>query len=213
MQTNYISGVISSQLSFENPREYLSGQPFPPPPRTIRADYHLPSGNVTHFVESKKCLLINNFDNGWQVQMSGLIRAAFVPHTRLRPSITGLNDTPTLQTHLRLECLEILIQSHRSYIPSTINYLQIKEEAIPQRVVKNILSTSGQIDKEISEREKGTKAEEGEEEEKSEFSIPVNRICLPDSPVNEYGITLRAMRCLEVSSVMFASDEAEFTTR
>lgn len=196
-------------MSFENPREYLSGQPFPPPPRMIRADYHLPSGNVTHFIESKRSILTNNFDNGWQVQMSGLVRAAFAPHTRLRPSILGANDPPTLQTHLRLECLEILIISHRSYIPSTITYMQVREEQIPQRIVKNILSTNGQTEA-SNERAKGTNTKEEEnsnttDEEKSSFSIPINRLCLPDSPVNEYGITLRAMRCLEVSAFLLLS--------
>lgn len=212
MQTNYISGVVSSGLSLESPREYMSGQAFPPPPRSIRADFHLPSGNVTHFVECKRSLFINNFENGWQVQMNGLVRAAFVPHTRVLPpaSDASKDDLPVLQTHLRFECLEILITNHQSFVPSTPNLVKSQEEQIPWSVVRDILAAHGNsshgligLPDETNEKDsKLTKTEEGSKDEvesKSNFTMKVNQVSIPDSPVNEYGITLRAMRCLEVS--------------
>jgi hypothetical protein len=217
MQTNYISGVVSSSLSLEGPREYMSGQPFPPPPRSIRADFHLPSGNVTHFVECKRSLLINNFENGWQVQMNGLIRASLVPHTRVLPPATGAskNDLPTLQTHLRFECLEILITDHRSFIPSMSTFVKSQEERIPLNVVREILSAHGitdESDTKTAKPEGGNST--GDSGTKNDFSIKVNQVCLPDSPVNEYGITLRAMRCLEITeSVCQLRDLMDFSMK
>lgn len=188
----------------------MSGQAFPPPPRSIRAHFHLPSGNVTHFVECKRSLLINNFENGWQVQMNGLVRAAFVPHTRvLPPSLNASkDDLPVLQTHLRLECLETLITNHQSFVPSLPKTVKSQEEQIPWSVVRDILTAHGDSanglklpDDTIDKETKSTKTEDGkdEAESKSNFTMKVNHVSFPDSPVNEYGITVRAMRCLEVS--------------
>jgi hypothetical protein len=192
----------------------MSGQPFPPPPRSIRADFHLPSGNVTHFVECKKSLLINSFENGWQVQMTGLVRAAFVPHTRVLPPSQSASkeDLPMLQTHLRFECLEILITNHRSFVASTSNFVKSSEERIPTSIVRDILTAHGVTDSRYldeGEDAKAAKTEGGnsnnEGKSKNDFTIKVNKMCLPDSPVNEYGITLRAMRCLEVSDIRIQS--------
>jgi hypothetical protein len=40
----------------------------------------------------------------------------------------------------------------------------------------------------------------------SSYTIMVDQTFLPESPVNEYGITLRAMRCLEVSTLLKVCD-------
>ncbi|UZJ54078.1 hypothetical protein CBS101457_003398 [Exobasidium rhododendri] len=230
MHTNYISGVTSSSLSLESPREYLSGQPFPPPPRSVRADFHLPTGSVTHFVECKQSLYINHFENGWQVQMTGLLRVALVPHTRVLPSSSTFTkeDSPMLQTHLRFECLEYLVSEHQSVLPCTAGTYKLQEERIPKNVIRDILVAHGHRMSNSKKEDGGgggggggtTKNAEkednpmGEEEEKSEFSINVNHLCLPESPVNEYGITLRAMRCLEITeSVCQLRDLMDFSMR
>ena len=207
MQTNYLSGVVSSSMSLECPREYMSGQPFPPPPRTFRADFHLPSGNVTHFVECKRSLYLFQYDNGWQVQMNGLLRAAFVPHTRIVASTSTSDDATSVQTHLRLESFEFLVNSQRSFLPSSANVVKSLEVPIPTSVINGILAAHGhRLPDSKAEEKVGGDGQEtqigegslGEKEGKRDFAIKVSQVVLPESPVNEYGITLRAMRCLEV---------------
>jgi hypothetical protein len=119
-----------------------------------------------------------------------------------------------LQTHLRLECLEFLVNHHRSFVPSTDIVMKTQEEKIPKNVIQGILVAHGHPIPDSQQGEGGGEKEEAKvaktedeemeeaeesQNEKSGFGVKVNSLCLPESPVNEYGITLRAMRCLEVS--------------
>lgn len=296
LQTNYVSGVRSTQLHLENPREYVSGlSTFPMPPRSSRFVHSVPSANVTHLLETTRATMSMHFDNGWQVQMLGLVRVAFVPATKVAQSPSLLSTTATrLETQLRIESFDFLVQSHTSLLPSHSVLRSEIEQPIPLHVVKAILAANGlstsnpvlpshshkltengapakaamasdgsssssntsssgngngngngsgngnggdkrddgkregdggakdggseaeKGKKETSDKEKPNSGSTSGEEGKGAgaFSVKVDRLSVPDSPVNEYGITLRAMRCLEITeSVCQLRDLMDFSMR
>lgn len=281
LQTNYVSGVRSTQLHLENPREYVSGlSTFPMPPRSTRFVHSVPSANVTHLLETTRATMSMHFDSGWQVQMLGLLRVAFVPATKVAstsPSLTfgggggggaGNGAGGRLETQLRIESFDFLVQSHTSLLPSHSVLRSEIEQPIPIHVVKAILAANGvstdtpvlpqkqtgEVGKPTTSnatgesshgngRESNEKRVDGQKEsdgtnktkesvsddkkdgiavkrdrEEREgagaFSVKVDRLSVPDSPVNEYGITLRAMRCLEITeSVCQLRDLMDFSMR
>ncbi|GAK67580.1 uncharacterized protein PAN0_019c5808 [Moesziomyces antarcticus] len=231
MLTNYVSGLRSSQLQLETPREYQTGwppvKPLPPPPASHKFVNSFPSANVTHHVDTKQATFVSSFESGWQVQMSGRLRASFVPWALEQPGEPGKMDV-----QLRLESLDFTVHAHAGYLPRVAIQMSKVDHPLPSSLVASIRSTS---DKAGSSLPNGTKKgqargtaarkeeakddsnrgdegapaiklEEGtgtssDDDAKSQsgFSVAVERTFVPDYPVNEYGISLRAMRCLEIT--------------
>lgn len=226
--TNYVSGLRSSQLQLENPREFQTGwppvNPLPPPPASSKFLNSFPSSNVTHQVDVSKATFVSSFDNGWQVQMSGLLRASFVPWAVPQPGEPGKMDV-----QLRLESLDFTVHSHTGYIPRVAIQKSKVDHPIPSSLVANILNTGDNANTALSGNKKGQnrgtgarkdeaddskrdengatliKIEEGsgsgddDVKSPSGYCVSVEKTFLPDYPVNEYGISLRAMRCLEIT--------------
>ncbi|PWN50276.1 hypothetical protein IE53DRAFT_369043 [Violaceomyces palustris] len=301
--TSFVSGLRSSQLTLENPREYTAASSianFPPPPASTKFLNSFPSQNVTHLVETGRAMFVSSFENGWQVQMVGLLRACFVPFARFVPGSAN-PDNPQeskLELKLRLESLDYTVHAHTGYIPRVAIQKTKVEQPIPAQVVNAITSSalnghgdasaksasdggnganaspssvtvaSGlgsqkkpgkkgvmvkerkeKDEKERSKDKEGDRDTSGEkdsesqkvEDEKTEYgtvkeeeengqtsgdpargadgnasghSIMVEKTFLPDYPVNEYGISLRAMRCLEITeSVCQLRDLIDFSAR
>ena len=226
--TNYVSGLRSSQLQLENPREYHTDwppvNPLPPPPPSHKYLNSFPSANVTHQVDVTKATVASTFDSGWQVQMTGLLRASFVPWVAAQPS-----DPAKMDVQLRLESLDFTVHAHTGFIPRVAIQKSKVDHPLPISLVANILSTgdnsSGSSGQSASRKVRGgaarkdeaddakrdengnvaVKTEEGsgsgDDDVKSQsgYSVSVEKTFLPDYPVNEYGISLRAMRCLEIT--------------
>lgn len=225
--TNYVSGLCSSQLQLENPREYHTGwppvNPLPPPPASHKFLNSFPSANVTHQVDATKANFVSSFDNGWQVHMTGRLRANFVPWVVSQPGEPGKIDV-----QLRLESLDFTVNAHTGFIPRVAIQKSRVDHPLPSSLVSSILGSSdnnsfvnsggkkgqnrgaaGRKDDDADQKrdENGDpviKTEEGlsgddDAKDQSGFSVSVEKTFLPDYPVNEYGISLRAMRCLEIT--------------
>ncbi|GAC95075.1 hypothetical protein PHSY_002650 [Pseudozyma hubeiensis SY62] len=226
--TNYVSGLRSSQLQLENPREYHTGwppvNPLPPPPPSHKYLNSFPSSNVTHQVDVSKATFISSFDSGWQVHMTGLLRACFVPWAVPQPHEPG-----KLDVQLRLESLDFTVHAHTGYIPRPAIQKSKVDHPLPNSLVANILSAGetnstaqngakkagargGAARKDdaddtkrdengdpIVKTEDGSGSADDDAKSQSAYTVSVERTFLPDYPVNEYGISLRAMRCLEIT--------------
>ncbi len=220
MMTAFVAGMASCQLSLENPREYTkpldpqaaAGQWYPPrrppPPNAMRALPPLASGAVTHVVEASRAMMMGTYKSGWQVQMIGVLRASMVPHSRLViRELPGRKPKLVMETQLRFECLDYVVQTHTSFIPRFAIQSVKVEQRIPQHAVESILLAAA--------RQGGIKQEPNGDEhvpQRTSHRIPVEKLQLPECPVNEYGVTLRAMRCLEVSrSLSFPSHDFRLT--
>ncbi|EPQ25781.1 uncharacterized protein PFL1_06648 [Pseudozyma flocculosa PF-1] len=269
--TSSVSGVRSSQLSLDNPREYTTGYPatslLPPPPASTKFLSSFPSPLVTHLVEASRATMYTSFENGWQVQMVGLLRAHFVPYAKpvgpLPGHENGAMPAARYDVQLRLESLDFTVHAHTGYITRAAIQKTKIETAIPSDVVQHIVSRAaassstgsdagttspsnntgggaaakgkkggaGAKDRKEEERERGDKLGEakadggskkdddrdpaanvkseddrnlgGDDEPKAAahtpFTMAVEQHTLPEYPVNEYGICLRAMRCLEIT--------------
>ncbi|CBQ71476.1 conserved hypothetical protein [Sporisorium reilianum SRZ2] len=229
--TNYVSGLRSTQLQLENPREYHTGwppvNPLPPPPSSHKYLNSFPSPNVTHQVDVSKATFLSSFDSGWQVQMTGLLRACFVPWALPQPG-----EPAKMDVQLRLESLDFTVHAHTGYIPRVAIQKSKVDHPLPNSLVANILSTA---DTNNASSQNGTKKAQprggaaaarkdeaddakrdengdpvvkieegsgsGDDDAKSQsgYTVSVERTFLPEYPVNEYGISLRAMRCLEIT--------------
>lgn len=92
---------------------------------------------MTHLVEVGRATFISSFENGWQVQMVGLLRAAFVPFAKFTPP--GPNgEAGKAETQLRLESFDYTVHAHTSYIPRLAIQREKVEHPIPQNVVASI---------------------------------------------------------------------------
>lgn len=226
--TNYVSGLRSSQLQLENPREHHTGwppvNPLPPPPPSHKYLNSFPSSNVTHQVDVSKATFLSSFDSGWQVHMTGLLRACFVPWAVPQPHEPG-----KLDVQLRLESLDFTAHAHTGYIPRLAIQKSKVDHPLPNSLVANILSAGetnsaaqngikkapargGAARKDeaddakrdengdpIVKTEDGSGSADDDVKSQSAYTVSVERTFLPDYPVNEYGISLRAMRCLEIT--------------
>lgn len=226
LHTSYVSGLRSSQLTLDNPREYNTGwppvNPLPPPPTSHKFLNSFPTPNVTHQIDASKAMFVSSFDNGWQVQMVGLMRAAFVPYARpiTTPAPDGSSSPTTrLDLQLRLESLDFTVHAHTGYIPRVAIQKTKVEHPIPSSLVSSIQgdgsgkkngrkgsnngegdSTHATEDETHENGDPAVKTEDGAAgDDKSGFTVAVEKTFLPDYPVNEYGISLRAMRCLEIT--------------
>lgn len=204
MMNSYASGLRSCQLSLENPREYAkpldgdaSKQWYPLPPQSppkLRFATMLPSASVTHVVEASRAMWMSTFENGWQVQMIGMMRLSMVPHSRLViKEMPGIKPKLMMETQLRLESMDYVVSAHTSFIPRFAIVRTRVEQAIPQSALDAILASHGKTS------DQKAKEEEMKTESADLPKISVEKLQLPECPVNEYGLTLRSMRCLEVS--------------
>lgn len=231
MHTTYVSGLRSSQLTLDNPREYNTGWPpsqhnLPPPPTSHKFLNSFPSPNVTHQIDASKAMFVSSFDNGWQVQMVGLMRAAFVPYAR-PVADAGSSSSVRLDLQLRLESLDFTVHAHTGYIPRVAIQKTKVEHPIPTGLVSTIQSgnhdakrngrkvskkdtkddadstnSSTHATDDETHDDSNVKLEDGvanDDKKSSGFSMAVEKTFLPDYPVNEYGVSLRAMRCLEIT--------------
>jgi hypothetical protein len=220
MHTNYQSGLVSAFFHLDDPREYVAGvDPFPtdrvesPNEERAGAEQPLlhpqPSAAVSHLVQADRTTMVHEFRDGWQVHHMGAARACFVSHTRVVYPEPGNAGAPRLDTALRLESMSLVHHSHATFMPTSLLRKTRVQEKVPADVVAAILAAHGVTDaaaaqkkaaekKKRSEKEKDGEAE-GEKEEEG-FSFAIERPEVPELPVedNEYGITLRTMRCLEV---------------
>lgn len=203
---------------FENPREYMAGSGFPPIPRIYKMDLNLPSDRVTHFVECRRAMLVLRFETGWQVQMTGLLRAAFVPTVQPASTADGKvsASSTSLRTQLKLEGLDYIVNHHASFITRHAITNVDSSERIPLQLVRRIaakgeVGSEGNVKEEASPGENATTTGSADTEF-SDYKMNVTRAKIPECPVNEYGITLRAMRCLEITeSVCQLRDLMDFT--
>ncbi|KDN52654.1 hypothetical protein K437DRAFT_266502 [Tilletiaria anomala UBC 951] len=222
--TSYHSGVRSVQYTLGNPREYTrespcssSGPWYPPPPRmppSVRVVNLFPSSAVTHIVAADSATLTTTFQNGWQVQMTGTLRISLMPHSRmLVHEAPGQRPKLGFDTQLRFESLDFIGQSHTSYISRAAIQRMPVAHSIPLETVAAIVASHRQTQHQEGKKGSpiGAKVEEGSDQaasgdEKanediggSKPTITIEEPVLPECPVNEYGITLRSMRCLEIT--------------
>ena len=224
--TNYVSGTRSTQLQLDNPREYRTGwppvNPLPPPPASHKYLNSFASANVTHQVDVSKATFLSSFDSGWQVQMTGLLRACFVPWAAAQPG-----EPAKMDVQLRLESLDFTVHAHSGYIPRVAIQKSKVDHPLPNSLVANILSTADSTassqDGTKKAQARGARKDEADDAKRDEngdtvikteegcgsgdddvniqsgYTVSVEKTYLPDYPVNEYGISLRAMRCLEIT--------------
>lgn len=205
LHTNYISGVENVSLHLERTREHNGGHGYPPPPRDLNLNLSIPSANVTHFVESQRATFLLRYESGWQVHMEGILRAAFVP----RYTAFTLLGT---QSCLVLESLDFVVNHQKTFIDQDMLRTEVHREMIPQDVVRSILMSKGvAISDEADSKDEVPRASTEQNDSTNSassgtkltgFNMQVKKTVVPECPLNEYGITLRAMRCLEVRMIM-----------
>lgn len=182
----------------------------PNPPETKRAVNGLPNARTTHFVQVNRARMSLEYETGWMVVHSGLLRAALTPDPAAAGSSAG-------GAGLKFQFVDFHITDQESFVPKARISRSIVEQPIPEDVIANIRGSAADAHKRDVKREKREREEnqrgvppgKGDEDNDqqdpdSRFVVPVDRMTLPEAPVNEYGITLRAMRCLEVSSTQLA---------
>lgn len=141
------------------------------------------------------------YDNGWIVVQSGLLRAGLTPYAG----------------QLKFQFVDFLVTDHESYVAKSKMRRGIAEQTLSEDLVAEIrgLPKSGRRDGKKDKRDKeegptasrpsGEESSTAEEKpnvgkrEEARFTVPVERWSMPENPVNEYGMTLRAMRCLEIT--------------
>ncbi|CAO1634804.1 unnamed protein product [Parajaminaea phylloscopi] len=210
LHTVHLSGVVSHSTSLARPREWSLGNlsSIPPPPVTKGAMLGTPNGKTTHFVQVEKAKAHVEYENGWMVVQTGILRAAFTP----------------FRGSLKLQFLDFIITHHESFVPRARITRAVNDQALSDDLVQRIRDAkrSGAGSSGESRRE-GKKEGEGQGKDdktknaldrEDKFSVPVERWTMPDNPVNEYGMTLRAMRCLEITeSVCQLRDLMDFSAQ
>jgi hypothetical protein len=166
---------------------------------------------------------IMRFENGWQVHIKGHIRASFVPS-----AVLGSAMRQGDRNDLLLESLDFIAEDFQSLISTVSLPSVLREEEVPKDVVEKILLANGLSDRTAASVEgdgqsgsativklevEDTEATDGLQPESSDsFTIKTRSINIPESPINDYGITLRAMRCLEITeSVCQLRELMDFT--
>lgn len=123
---------------------------------------------------------------------------------------------------LKFQFIDFHIREHESLVSKNRIQRGGVEQVLPEELVNKIRGkTSGnkaETKKEQRDREKREASNAagggggGDQDDKSgivkngsctdeeKYTLPIERLTLPDNPINEYGMTLRSMRCLEVST-------------
>lgn len=208
LHTIYLSGVESRNMVLSQAKEYPphSLRSIPNPPETKRAVNGLPNARTTHFVQVNRARMSLEYETGWMVVHSGLLRAALTPD----PAAAGSSLSGA---GLKFQFVDFHITDQESFVPKARISRSITEQPIPDDVVAKIRGSTSDAFKKDVKREKREREENqrgmppgkldddtDQQDPDGRFVVPVDRMTLPEAPVNEYGITLRAMRCLEVSS-------------
>ncbi|CAO1615666.1 unnamed protein product [Sympodiomycopsis kandeliae] len=208
--TVHLSGAVSTGVSLSHPREWPSSslRSIPPPPLTKRPILGQPNARTTHFVQVDRVKMSVEYDNGWIVVHSGLLRAALTPFAG----------------QLKFQFVDFLVTDHESYVPKKKMRRGIADQPLSDDLVAAIrggAKSSGGADVSTDRKDKKEKDKKedssanssatsssftGTGEDKSSikredgrYTVPVERWSMPENPVNEYGMTLRAMRCLEIT--------------
>lgn len=156
--------------------------------------------------------------------MSGLLRASFIPWAT---SLQG--EPGKMDVQLRLESLDFTVHGHSGFIPRVAIQKSKVDHPLPNSLVANILNTgdtnssTGPNAKKGQGRGAGARKDESDDTKRDEngdpvvkteegagsgdddvksqsgYTVAIEKTFLPEYPVNEYGISLRAMRCLEIT--------------
>lgn len=186
LHTVHLSGVAAHSMSLGQPREWSVDQlsKVPDPPSVKGCSLGSPNNRTTHFIQVDRARMDIEYETGWTVVQKGIIRAAFMP-------IGGV---------LKLQFLDFVIQDHYSLVPRSKIQRGVVEQPLSEDVVSKIRGVPAGRKKDSKKGGDGGDDEsKPSEEERNRFTQPVERWSMPENPVNEYGMTLRAMRCLEVS--------------
>lgn len=135
------------------------------------------------------------YESGWTVVQRGVMRAGFT-------TIGGM---------LKLQWLDFIIKDWSSLVPRAKIQRGVVEQVVSEEVVAKIRGdikngTKSKDDKKTSkeagaedEKPSSSSREDDRDRERPRITHPVERWSMPENPVNEYGMTLRAMRCLEIT--------------
>lgn len=194
-------------MTISHPREWSpsSMRSIPPPPQTKRTILGHPNARTTHFVQVDRIKITVEYDNGWIVVHSGLLRAGLTPFAG----------------QLKFQFVDFLESDHESYVARAKMRRGIAEQPLSDDLIAEIRGQPKppkppKRDGKVPKKEGGGSGGGGDEsstttedkpstfpstkrEDGTRFTMPVERWSMPEDPVNEYGMTLRAMRCLEIT--------------
>lgn len=166
----YLQHMRIMRGHFREIHEYTCDPLRPPPPPTRSFLARLPEplflGLTTHIVESEQVMNLIGYENGWQCQMMGKMRALLTPYTTLEhvtdPSKPDGPRIPRYVTSLRLQYLSFLILAHELYMPFEELTQRLNSSVVPNALVEQIIEYGLQREKE-REREREQKQEPNHE--------------------------------------------------
>lgn len=230
LHTLHLSGCTSHSMTLTHTREYPPGAlgSIPPPPASQRPPSSVlgaagqPNATTTHFVQVNRARMLAGYENGWSVLHTGTLRAGLTTVPSSSTTMLG-SSSGSGGVDLKFQFIDFHIREHESLVSKNRIQRGGVEQVIPEELVNKIRGkTSGnkaETKKEQRDREKreasnaaGGGGGGGDQDDKSgivkngsctdeeKYTLPIERLTLPDNPINEYGMTLRSMRCLEVST-------------
>lgn len=179
----YLSGIVSQSITVsrtkEWPQEALASVPTPPPTRCDILGR--PDARTTHFVQADRAKVHIAFDSGWLVVHNGILRAALTP-------VAG---------KLKFQFLDFVTSNHESFVPRARIVRGVVEQPMSEETIARIRGNRGRAKE--NDDKSGEDEKPGTRERDEKITVPTERWSMPDNPVNEYGLSLRVMRCLEIT--------------
>lgn len=172
----------------------------PSPPMSKGAILGKPNAKTTHFVQVEKARFHIEYENGWMVVQTGVLRAALTP----------------FKGTLKFQFADFIMTNHESFVPRARIARGVSEHPLSDELVQRIRDSKSSGSDSRNEPRKDAESKEDKvnvksrSEKEERWTVPTERWSMPDNPVNEYGMTLRAMRCLEVSTLPFAITRPPF---
>lgn len=156
----YLHNMRIMRGHFREIHEYGCDPMRPPPPPVGTYLSRIPEplllGLTTHIVESEQMMNLIAYENGWQCQMMGKLRALLTPYTTLEhvTDPTNPNGPKILRyvTSLRLQYVSFLILAHELYMPFEELTQRLQTSVVPNALVEQIIEYGLKREK---ERERG----------------------------------------------------------
>ncbi|CAO1622665.1 unnamed protein product [Jaminaea pallidilutea] len=183
MHSVYVSGIVSHSITLSRTKEWsqeaLSSVPTPPPTKCDVLGR--PDARTTHFVQADRAKVHIAFDSGWLVVHTGILRAALTP-------VAG---------KLKFQFLDFVTSNHESFVPRARIVRGVVEQPMSEETIARIRGNRGRAKE--NDNKSGEDEKPGTRERDEKITVPTERWSMPDNPVNEYGLSLRVMRCLEIT--------------
>lgn len=167
----YVHNLRIMRGLFTEMQEFSCDPMRPPPPPVWSYLPHIPEplllGLTTHIVESEQMMNLIAYENGWQCQMKGKLRALLTPYTTLEhvpdPANPHGPKIPQYTTSLRLQYLSFFILAHELYMPFEELNQRLSSSVIPSSLVEQIIEYG-------LKREKERELEQNREQEREKDS-------------------------------------------